>query len=796
VLDPQIGDPAVPPAGRVYLLTGVTGFLGKVVLEELLRRSKELKLERVYVLIRPRASRDVDERFEREVASSDCFSGLPPDWGDAVTVVRGLLEVPGLDLEPEDASRLAAEVTHVVHAAASVEFNLEIKAAARSNITTSLNLLELSRSFRRLRKFVYVSTAYTTPHPGDRVTIEETLAPLPAAPEELLRTIIEGRADERDLLARTGHPNTYTLTKSLAEHLLVARHGQVPLCIVRPSIISASWQHPFPGWIDSVAGFGAFAVMLGMGYMRAAIADPEAKIDVIPVDEVAASILLACESDMRSDGTIQIHHATAGIRRSPTVLDCWETIRDFFSTHRVDRRPAMRYLGPPGLRFALADMIHHRIPVNAAKLRSRRARRAGAQVLSRVTHLNTIFPYFTRKTFDFRTQHDLGDAFDPRQYITTVCRGVYRYILNRDDTQWLLAGRKHSGFPGGDMRWATGQPQGNSIVRFAAWIMAKVLRRCFDRVTVDVHSFEAARKQTPEGSPMVVLPTHRSYFDFVLWSYLFFARPDLGVRIPHIAAATEFGRIPILGRVLDWLHAFYIARGPRKENKDLARRVSALVRDGKTLEFFIEGTRSRSRAFLTPKRGLMRCLQETGRSFTLLPVAISYDRVPEENDFARELSGRPKPEMRLSALLRWTWRTFKGQVDLGRAHLACGVPVVLGPDTNLRIASREVIARLQDATVTTTFHLRAFLQHHPIEGIDADWLQQAIEQRGGRVLESTLEVPANLDPIIAATMRYQFAHLFRNESAFDEPSRRLLEALFGPRGADASHAVAAEEALS
>ena len=794
MLEPTPDDPAA--GGNVYLLTGVTGFLGKVVLEELLRRGKELRVERVYVLIRPRSSRDVDERFEREVASSDCFSGLPPDWGDCVTVVRGLLEVPGLDLDSEDASKLASEVTHIVHSAASVEFDLEIKSAARSNITTSLNLLELSRSFRRLKKFVYVSTAYTTPHPGDGVPIEEKLAPLPAPPEEIHRSILEGRADERALLARTGHPNTYTLTKSLAEHLLVARHGSVPLTIVRPSIISASWQHPFPGWIDSVAGFGAFAVMLGMGYMRAAIGDPEARLDVIPVDEVASSILLACESPMLADGTIEIRHATAGIRRSPTVLDCWETIRDYFSTHRVDRQPAMRYLGPPGLRFALADMMHHRIPVNAAKLRSRRARSAGNKVLSRVTHLNTIFPYFTRKTFDFRTQKDLGDGYNAREYITTICRGVYRYILNRDDTQWLLGGRKHSGFPGGDMRWATGQPNGNSVVRFAAWIMAKVLRRCFDRVTVDIHSFEAARKLIPEGSPVVILPTHRSYFDFVLCSYLLFTRPDLGIRIPHIAAATEFGRIPILGRILNWLHAFYIARGPRKENKDLARRVSALVRDGKTLEFFIEGTRSRSRAFLAPKRGLMRCLQETGRSFTLLPVAISYDRVPEEADFARELSGRPKSEMRLSALLRWTMKTFRGEVDLGRCHLACATPVTLGPDSNLRTVSREVMLLLQATTVTTTFHLKCFLQLHPIEGVDVEWLQQAIEQRGGRVLESTLEVPTNFDPIIAATMRHQFAHLFKNESAFDEPSRLLLEALFGPRGAEAAQPVAAEEALS
>jgi 1-acyl-sn-glycerol-3-phosphate acyltransferase len=782
-------------AGSTYLLTGVTGFLGKVVLEELLRQRDQLHVQHVFLLVRPRGSLEAPERFERDVVSSDCFSLLPPTWRESVTVVRGVLDAPGLELDPAMRERLAAEVTHVVHAAAAVDFDLQLKAAARSNVTTTLNLIDVVRGFRNLRKFVYVSTAYVTPHPGNGVAIDERLAPLPEPAEQIYRSIVEGRAQERDLLARTGHPNTYTLTKSLAEHLLVARAGEIPVSIVRPSIISASRLQPFPGWIDSVAGFGAFAVVMGMGYMRVAIADPDAQLDLIPVDDVAASILAASEAPARSDGRTDVCHAVAGLDRSPTVRACWEIIRDYFSTHRVDRRPVMRYLGPPGLRFALADMVHHRLAVGAASLRSRRARRAGAQLLSRLAHLNTVFPYFTRQSFAFQSSRTLQD-FDPHAYVQTVCRGVYRYILRRDDTQWLLAGRRHAGHPGGDATWVSQQPHGRTFIRFTAWIMTKVLRRCFERLTVDLHSFEAALRAAPQGAPLVIVPTHRSYFDFVLWSYLFFGRPDLGIPIPYIAAATEFGRIPILGRILNWLHAFYIARGPRKENKDLARRVEAMTREGKTIEFFIEGTRSRSRAFLSPKRGLLRCLQETGRTYTLLPVAISYDRVPEEEVFARELAGHPKPEMRLRGLVAWTIRVFRGQVNLGHAHMACAAPVLLGPETNLRVASQEVIARLQDATVSTTYHLRCFLERYPIEGIDVDWLRNAIEQRGGRVLESALPTPDPLDPRIAATLRHQFAHLFKDESAFDEPSRQLLQVLNGPRQADAERSGHAEELVS
>lgn len=764
---------------RDYLLTGVTGFLGKVVLEELLRRRTELGVERVYVLIRPKGPYGAGERFTREVASSACFSQLPAGWTDAVEVVPGGLDGPAIELDTEARERITERVTHAVHAAAAVDFGLPLGAAARANVATALNLLELARECRGLRKFVCVSTAYATPHPGDGAPIDETLAPLPEPADDIYRAILEGRAGERELLARTEHPNTYTLTKSLAEHLLVARRGHVPLAIVRPSIISASRLHPFPGWIDSIAGFGAFVVLLGTGHMRAVIADPEARLDLVPVDDVATHILLASQDGTPADGAPTIRHAVTGVDSSPTMRECWEVIRDFFSIHRVDRWPSLPYLGPPGLRFAVADTLHHRLSVAWARLRSRRTGRFGGQVLARVTQLNTAFPYFTRRSFAFRTNGTVSDGFQSKSYVALVCRGVYRHILGRDDTEWLLAGREHGGHRG-DLRWVRRQPQGTALIRATAWICAKVLRRCFDRVTVDVVSFERARRAAPEGSSVVVVPTHRSYFDFVLCSYLFFARPDLQIPIPYVAAATEFARLPLLGRILRSLHAFYLARGPRRENKELMQRVNALIQAGKSIEFFIEGTRSRSRAFLPPKRGLLRCLQATGRTCTVLPVAISYDRVAEEAAFARELAGGPKPPMRLGALLAWTWRALRRKIDLGRVHLACGVPVILAPDGDVHAASREVVERLRDATVATPYHLRGFLARHRIEGVDVSWLRRAIEQRGGRVLESRLTPADDIDPQIAEGLGHHFAHRFRDERPTDERMQALLHALFGP----------------
>jgi 1-acyl-sn-glycerol-3-phosphate acyltransferase len=343
---------------------------------------------------------------------------------------------------------------------------------------------------------------------------------------------------------------------------------------------------------------------------------------------------------------------------------------------------------------------------------------------------------------------------------------VSRYILKREDSEWTLAGRAHAGH-GGDLRWVLRQPAGTPFIRFAGWVVTKVLRRALARVSVDIPSFEAAVRAVPAGSPLVIAPTHRSYLDFILCSYLCFARPDLRIPIPHVAAAIEFARIPLVGRILSSLNAFYLQRGVGREDKELTRRVHELIRQGHTLEFFIEGQRSRSRAFLAPRRGMLRSIQATGESCALLPVAISYDRVPEEASFALELAGAPKPKMRLADLLGWTWRV----------HMACGAPIELDLGSEVHEVARTLMDALREATVCTDFHLRAFLARRPVDGADAAWLRREIETRGGKVLDSDHAPRGQLDAHVADTLSQHFAHRFRAGLGGDETTRRLLRAL-------------------
>ncbi len=426
---PAASGPSPASPGRSYLLTGGTGFVGKLVLENLLRRRQELGVERIFLLVRPQGPLSAERRFERNVASAPCLQHLPPDWRDRVSVIAGELAAPGLGLAAEHAEALRAGVTHVVHGAAAVAFDLPLAEATAANVDASLQLLRFAKGCRRLQSLVAVSTAYVTPHPGDGVPIDERPAALPGPAEKLHRAIGAGEAREAALLAASGHPNTYTFTKCLAEHRLLEERDGLPLVIVRPSIVSASWRTPFPGWIDSGAAFAAFVALVGMGHLRVVVGDPEARLDLVPVDWVAERIVDA-SGEAPPPGEVPIRHAVAGLARSPRIGECRERIVAFYRANPVGRRPAVRYLGPEGPRFRWAERRHHALPLRLAMLRSPRARGRVERLLDQLQRLNRIFPYFTSRSFDFRSSIPFDPpGWSPGDYVTEVCRGVRRHLL-------------------------------------------------------------------------------------------------------------------------------------------------------------------------------------------------------------------------------------------------------------------------------------------------------------------------------------------------------------------------------
>jgi glycerol-3-phosphate O-acyltransferase len=156
--------------------------------------------------------------------------------------------------------------------------------------------------------------------------------------------------------------------------------------------------------------------------------------------------------------------------------------------------------------------------------------------------------------------------------------------------------------------------------------------------------------------PVVLVPCHRSHFDYMVLSYIF---RDNFLSPPHIAAGINLAFWP-LSALLRGAGAFFIRR--TFEDDELYKLVfhrylGVMIRQGYTLEFFIEGGRSRTGKILTPKLGMLNgvvraFLQGVRRDLYLVPVSIHYGRVAEEGAYTEELSGASKPRESFGALLK------------------------------------------------------------------------------------------------------------------------------------------------
>jgi fatty acyl-CoA reductase len=293
--------------GRRVLLTGATGFVGKVLLEKLLFALPGI--ETVFVLLRGKKGLTLEQRFRRELLANPCFDRLRGVHGlryeefmlQKVIPIEGDLNAPDLALNPADrATLLSAHI--VISVAASVDFNARLDDAIKTNILGVMALLALAQSAPGLVSFTHVSTCYVNSNLPEG-PVAERIYSSSRHPEAELSGLLDLPLEDlvRDTPVLThGFPNTYTYTKNLCERLLESRRGTLSLSIVRPSIISASYREPFVGWLDSVVAVGAIYLTGGLGILNHLHCDPQKVGDLVPVDMVVDYTIVANAANSNS----------------------------------------------------------------------------------------------------------------------------------------------------------------------------------------------------------------------------------------------------------------------------------------------------------------------------------------------------------------------------------------------------------------------------------------------------------------------------------------------------------------
>lgn len=339
--------------GKHIMLIGVTGFIGKVWLANTLMDLPEIG--RVYLLIRRQKSNPAVKRFERMVEESPVFDPLYERYGselarfisEKVEVVEGDASAPDLGLDSETSAALRSQLDLIINSSGLTDFNPDLREALGINVDAALNVLDFVQSSDHAG-LVHLSTCYVAGardgRVSERVRPNYTPAGLPDFDAEReaqsLRESIkaaEGKAESAEVtkelmqqaLAKEhaakglqgtaldiqirknrirwlktylteagtkrakelGWPNTYTLTKSLAESLIVKRGAGLPVAIVRPAIVETSTRKPFCGWNEGINTSASLSYLLGTTF-RQLPSNEHKRLDIIPVDAVCAGMTL------------------------------------------------------------------------------------------------------------------------------------------------------------------------------------------------------------------------------------------------------------------------------------------------------------------------------------------------------------------------------------------------------------------------------------------------------------------------------------------------------------------------
>lgn len=301
--------------GRSIFITGGTGFMGKVLIEKLLRSCPGIK--NIFILIRPKRGQDISARLT-EILNSPLFDRIRnenPGNLKKVIPINGDITLNELGISEIDQITICQEVSIVFHSAATVKFDEKIKQSVTINMLGTKQLMELCHRMLCLDALVHVSTAYCN---CDKKEITEIIYPPPYNPDDIIQLVRWFPEDMLEKLTPSligNRPNSYTFTKAMAEHMLLKEAKGLPVSIVRPSIVLSSFKEPVSGWVDNFNGPTGIVSAVSKGLFRTILCEESCVADLIPVDLVINLMIVTAwyTASRKGANNITVYNCTSGI---------------------------------------------------------------------------------------------------------------------------------------------------------------------------------------------------------------------------------------------------------------------------------------------------------------------------------------------------------------------------------------------------------------------------------------------------------------------------------------------------
>eukprot|EP00211_Chloroparvula_japonica_P000283 CAMPEP_0119132420 /NCGR_PEP_ID=MMETSP1310-20130426/11825_1 /TAXON_ID=464262 /ORGANISM="Genus nov. species nov., Strain RCC2339" /LENGTH=1239 /DNA_ID=CAMNT_0007123053 /DNA_START=32 /DNA_END=3751 /DNA_ORIENTATION=+ len=763
--------------GQTLLVTGATGFIGKVLVEKIMRSLPMVK--KVVVMIRSKKGVAPSARLKKEVIGSPVFLRLREEIGEEafqqrcaekLFAVAGDITVDNFGLSAEDEKFIVENVSVIHHCAASIDFKEVLPVAINQNVLGGLRMLELAKKCKNLLVLNHVSTAYTGCHMEG--VVKEELHEPKIDPEKLLSELRRKDAkylEEKSPQIISGYPNTYTFTKNMCENILVQRRGTVPLCIYRPTIVGCSMAEPTPGWVDVISAASALYLALLLGLFRY-MCGGHGIGDQVPVDIVVNSMLVLPMDVARKD-TYRIFHMGTSHRNPIRWREMEEYVPNYIQSHIpekaidvpiqhfVDWKPYYWYkyyttlkipaklywwysrqFGSEGQKKDALQLL--RIERNMAKLTDAfqffvdhewifdgsnteevRSRLSPAQNrefnfdtgtmhwemyhkywMWGITHHVLKDHQFAPVAHDHKVVMFMGQQKPMSDFwwAYTASKFAPNLTMKKRDTRAVVliskrvqdAIREEAQQKGVPLEQVTKRAQEilkmmagelkMPIMRTEAYFWRKIYRNFYNQILVDETGLQNIR-DVAKKHPIVVIPTHRSYVDFLLVSYLFF---HYGVSLPHIAAGEDFLNLKFINYLFRNSGAFFMRRnfgGDPLYRSIFTEYVQCVLNNGFPLEFFIEGTRSRTGMTLPPKFGVLSIIFDTFfdkdvhekmKDIFIIPISLSYEKYVEGSAHVREILGEKKKSMSTVKLIREIPNRLL-HTNFGRIGVQFGQPISL-----------------------------------------------------------------------------------------------------------------------
>ncbi|XP_068621764.1 fatty acyl-CoA reductase wat-like isoform X2 [Battus philenor] len=423
---------------QCVFLTGGTGFLGKVLIEKLIRSCKDV--DTIYVLIRPKKGIDGTKRLHN-LLDDFLFQRAHeenPKGIHKVVPIQGDMELPGLGLSDEDRKTLISKVSIIINAAATVKFDEKLSVSVGINVRGTKEVIRLAKECRNLKAFSHVSTAFSNTYVKH---IEEKFYE-PSMSVEALEAVSElddGLIEEILPTLLGKYPNTYCFTKAIAEEG-VRKYGEgMPICIVRPSIVISTYEEPVRGWTDSVYGPTGLIIGMGTGVIRTMYMDLNKVADMVPVDLTVNAILASAWYTAKhfkenQTSNIPIYNYVSGAQNPVT----WGDFIELNRKHGMDK-PTMKAVWYYGLNatnnyymFLLYNIFLHYIPALLVDMYSalRCRRRVMLKLYGRVMKIANILFYFS--TQDWRFNDD--NVREMWRSLSSADRAVFPFSIG--DMSW------------------------------------------------------------------------------------------------------------------------------------------------------------------------------------------------------------------------------------------------------------------------------------------------------------------------------------------------------------------------